>query len=55
MALQFVALSQVQGAIPPEPISYSLTLQQWCAINGTQCIANLIKPRDFLTVLFLAI
>ena len=25
MALQFVALSQVQGAIPPEPISYSLT------------------------------
>ena len=43
MAHQFVALSQVQGATPPEPI-FSLTLQQWCAINGTQCIANLIKP-----------
>ena len=41
-------------ATPPEPI-FSLTLQQWCAINGTQCIANLIKPHDFLTVLFLAI
>ena len=41
MTHQFVALSQVQGATPPEPI-FSLTLQQWCAINGT--IDTILRP-----------